>query len=295
MNTLHGAWPVVLTPYGDDGQIDHAALARYTNWLIASGASGLFPVALSGEMYALSLAERLAAVRTVSNAAAGRVPVAAVALGDEGPLAAEVSDLVNVGADVSVFVVSSILSESDDHARLHELMATVIVANPDAALRPYECPIPHHRLLSNAALARLAETGRFVFLKETSHDVDLMAERVRIASPHGLHVFNAGIENYAPSLQVGVSGLSGWVVNVAPDLVARIGDLVAAGRFDDAVALQAQLESIEKDMGATYPSSAKAIVDARADVGLGLLSRWRPAGVDLAQVTDLAARLTALI
>ncbi|MET0296295.1 MAG: dihydrodipicolinate synthase family protein [Microbacterium sp.] len=294
MTGLNGAWPVVLTPFGEDGAIDHAALARYAEWLIASGSGGLFPVALSGEMYELSLAERLAAVRTVVGAAAGRVPVAAVALGDEGALASEVADLSAAGADVVVLVVSSVLTESDDEERLHEIVADVIDANPDAALGIYECPIPHHRLLSTDALSRLAQTGRFVFLKETSHDVDVMAERVRVSSPHGLHVFNAGIENYVESLRVGVSGLSGWVVNVAPDLVARIGDLVATGQTVEALALQARLEAVEKEMGATYPSSAKAIVDARSDAGLGLRSRWRPSEVDAAQVADLAVRLNAL-
>lgn len=295
MTGLHGAWPVVLTPFGGNGQIDHPALARYAEWLIAAGATGLFPVALSGEMYELSLAERLDAVRTVVATAAGRVPVAAVALGDEGPLASEVADLTAAGADISVLVVSTVLSESDDEERLHEVVASVIDANPDAALGVYECPIPHHRLLSTDAIERLAATGRFVFLKETSHDVELMAERVRVAAPHGLHVFNAGIENYAESLLVGVSGLSGWVVNVAPDLVARIGELVASGQTIEALALQARLEAVEKEMGATYPSSAKAIVDARSDAGLGLRSRWRPADVDPILAADLAARLDALV
>ncbi|MDN3496449.1 dihydrodipicolinate synthase family protein [Planococcus sp. APC 4015] len=294
MTALHGAWPVMLTPFGADGGVDHDAVGRYAQWLIDSGATGLFPVALSGEMYELSLDERLAAVRTVVSATGGRVPVAAVALGDEGPLASEVADLTAAGADIVVLVVSSVLSETDDERVLHDAVATIIDHNPDAALGLYECPLPHHRLLSTDAFARLAATGRFVFLKETSHDVQRMAERVRAGAPHGLRVFNAGIENYAESLQVGVAGLSGWVVNVAPDLVARIGDLVADGQLVEASALQSRLEAVEKKMGSTYPSSAKAIVDARAGVGLGLASRWRPAEVDPAQVADLAARLDAL-
>lgn len=295
MTALQGAWPVVLTPFGADGGIDHGALGRYAAWLIDAGATGLFPVALSGEMYELSLEERIAAVRTVVTATAGRVPVAAVALGDEGPLTSEVADLTGAGADIVVLVVSSVLSETDDEQVLHDVVATIIEHDPDAALGVYECPLPHHRLLSTEALERLAATGRFVFLKETSHDVERMAERVRVGAPHGLRVFNAGIENYARSLQVGVAGLSGWVVNVAPDLVARIGELVGEGQLIEASALQNRLEAVEKEMGATYPSSAKAIVDARAGLGLGLRSRWRPADVDPALAADLAARLDALV
>lgn len=288
-----GAWPVVLTPYAADGSVDAGALAAYATWLIDRGAAGLFAVALSGEMFELSLAERVAAVRIVADAAAGRVPVAAAVLGDEVPLADEVAAVTGAGADIAVLVVSAVLSETDPEGRLIEAAETVIAAHPSVTLGLYECPLPHHRLLSLPTLARLAATGRFAFLKETSHDVSVMAERVRVGEPHGLRVFNAGIENYAESLRVGVAGLSGWIVAVAPDPVERIGELIAAGSDAAALDLQARLTDVEQSMGATYPSSAKAIVAARAGIALDTRSRWRPSGVDSDLVADLTARLDA--
>ena len=59
MTTPRGAWPVMLTPFHDDLSIDLEALDRYTDWLVEQGAAGLFPVALSGEMYDLTEEERL--------------------------------------------------------------------------------------------------------------------------------------------------------------------------------------------------------------------------------------------
>lgn len=294
MSAPSGAWPVVLTPYAEDGAIDHPALARYADWLVDSGAAGLFAVALSGEMYELTLAERLAAVRTIVDAVDRRVPIAAAALGDEGSLADEVGDLISAGAGIAVLIVSTVLSPDDDEERLHEVVAELVAAHPDAVLGLYECPLPHHRLLSLDAVERLAATGRFAFLKETSHDVDVMAERVRVAAPHGLGVFNAGIENYAESLQVGVSGLSGWVVTVAPDAVAALtGSALADGLSPAVLALQAELAAAEQAMGPTYPASAKAIFAARTGIPWRPVSRWRPSEVDEALVADLAARLDA--
>ena len=43
-----GAWPVMLTPFAADLSVDWDVLDRYTDWLIAHDAAGLFPVALSG-------------------------------------------------------------------------------------------------------------------------------------------------------------------------------------------------------------------------------------------------------
>tara|TARA_B110000977_G_scaffold61775_1_gene84088 strand:- start:126 stop:332 length:207 start_codon:yes stop_codon:yes gene_type:complete len=37
-----GLFPVMLTPFCDDGGVDFAGLAKLTNWYIASGAVGLF-------------------------------------------------------------------------------------------------------------------------------------------------------------------------------------------------------------------------------------------------------------
>ena len=298
MTPLTGALPVVLTPFTTGGSVDHAALARYTDWLIERGASGLFAVALSGEMYELSSVERVEVTRTVVASAAGRVPVAAAALGEgtTASLAAEVAALAAAGADIVVLVVSAILSEKDDEQTLHEVAGAVIAANPAIDLGLYECPLPHHRLVSLEGLDRLARTGRFVFLKETSHDVDVMRERVRVGAPHGLRVFNAGIENYAESLAVGVSGLSGWVVNFAPDAVAALTRTVLTdGVTPVALSLQRALTDVEQSMSPTYPSSAKAVVNERGGVGLGLESRWRPSAVDTQLARRVARELDQLI
>ena len=74
---LRGIFPVVLTPFADDGSIDTAALAREVDFSVAAGTHGLvFPV-LASEFQYLSDAERHAAVETVVRQAGGRVPVVA--------------------------------------------------------------------------------------------------------------------------------------------------------------------------------------------------------------------------
>ncbi|MET0812609.1 MAG: dihydrodipicolinate synthase family protein [Microbacterium sp.] len=292
-----GAWPVMLTPYDEAGEVDLDAVARYTDWLIASGATGLFPVALSGEMYELTPEERLAVARRVVESARGRVRVAASVLGDGSPgsLIAEARALAGAGVDVVVLIASHVLAEESDEESLAELADAVAAAVPDVALGLYECPLPYHRLLSEELVGRLAATGRFTFFKETSHDVERMAARVGVAEGTPLSVFNAGIENYAESIAVGVSGLSGWIVTVAPDLVARLGALAAAEGLSPRVReLQDALVAIERRMGPTYPGSAKGLLEHRAGLGWSTRSRWRPADVDQALVDELAEAVEAL-
>lgn len=46
-------WPLMLTPFKDDKSIDWPGVYRLTDWYIESGASGLFAVCVSSEMYEL--------------------------------------------------------------------------------------------------------------------------------------------------------------------------------------------------------------------------------------------------
>ena len=67
-----GVWPVMLTPFTQQGQVDYPALERLVDWYIDHGVKGLFAVCQSSEMFALSLDERVEiARRVVRQAGAG--------------------------------------------------------------------------------------------------------------------------------------------------------------------------------------------------------------------------------
>jgi len=297
MTATPGAWPVVLTPFTDADDVDLDALDRYVDWLITHDAEGLFAVALSGEMYELTPAERALVARRVVARARGRVPVAAAAVGDgasdpTASLVDEARTLADAGVDVVVLIASTLAAETESERAVLDRARAVIDASPGIVFGIYECPLPYHRVLSEAAVADLAATGRFAFFKETSHDVGRMRQRVADAAGTPLRVYNAGIENYAESVDAGVAGLSGWVVNVAPDLVARLGALASSEGLTPRVrSLQQALVDVETRMGPTYPASAKAIVERRAGLGWTPRSRWRASEVDGALVADLVDRL----
>lgn len=72
-----GLWPVMLTPFLENNQIDHKGLQMLTDFYIASGAKGLFSNCLSSEMFQLTDEERLQVIRTVVSATKSQVPVVA--------------------------------------------------------------------------------------------------------------------------------------------------------------------------------------------------------------------------
>ena len=72
-----GVWPVMLTPFTKENEVDYDALGQLVEWYIANGVSGLFAVCQSSEMFFLSLEERVGIARFVKEKANGRVPVIA--------------------------------------------------------------------------------------------------------------------------------------------------------------------------------------------------------------------------
>jgi 4-hydroxy-tetrahydrodipicolinate synthase len=290
-----GAWPVMLLPLHEDETIDWAGLDAYTDWLIEQGSAGLFPVALSGEMYNLTSDERLAVARRVVERSAGRVPVIA-SIVETGPAAVHAQaarDLAETGVDAVVLIASMILEEGEDESELAGKVADILAANPGVDFGIYECPLPYHRILSTDTIQWLAETGRFVFFKETSHDVALMADRVRVSQGTPMKVYNAGIETLVDSLKVGVSGLSGWVVNVYPEKVAWLCANGASIDYPTARLAQDALDRVERGMGPTYPNSAKFLLGERSDLSIAVVSRWNASAIDAAQLEAVAEGLAA--
>ena len=50
-----GVWPVMLTPFTGENEVDYESLGRLVDWYIEAGVAGLFADCQSSEMFYLSL------------------------------------------------------------------------------------------------------------------------------------------------------------------------------------------------------------------------------------------------
>ena len=74
---LRGCGTAIVTPFTHDGTVDVEALRKLVEWQIEEGIDFLVPCGSTGEAQTLSAEERELVVRTVVEAARGRVPVMA--------------------------------------------------------------------------------------------------------------------------------------------------------------------------------------------------------------------------
>lgn len=96
-----GLWPVMLTPFTGEKEVDYDGLRALTGWYLDNGAAGLFAVCLSNEMELLTEEERLKITACVKETA-GDVPVASTAYVEVPTGDAPVGGNVDVEGDAPV-------------------------------------------------------------------------------------------------------------------------------------------------------------------------------------------------
>lgn len=250
-------WPVLLTPFTPEGAVDYDALSRLIDWYEENGASGLFAVCQSSEVFYLSLAERISIASFIKRRA--RIPVIAsghvsYALDDQLD---ELRRVADTGVDAVILITNRLCEEGAAPGvwmdRLQYLLSRL---DPAIPLGFYECPYPYKRLVTLEELAACVKTGRFRFLKDTCCDLSLIQKRLRVLEGSSLSLYNANTATLLSSLQAGAAGFSGVMANFHPELYAWL-----LAHYQDqpekARTLQAALTMCAQIERQLYPVNAK--------------------------------------
>ena len=253
-----GVWPVMLTPFQDDGRLDDHGVDALTDWYMGNGVAGLFAVCLSSEMYALTEAERLGLAARAVRRTGGRLPV--VAAGTfSGPVAVQAEcarRLAETGVAAVVLIVNQLAAAAEADAVWQARVEQFLEQTDGIPLGLYECPLPYHRRMTPELLAWTAATGRFVWMKDTCCDVAM--ERAKIVACQGtpLRWFNAHAPSLLASLEAGGDGFSGIAANLYPQLFAWLC-ANHRQRPDESQRLQRFLSVADTVVRHRYPASAK--------------------------------------
>lgn len=216
-----GVWPVMLTPFTDNNEVDYEALGKLVDWYIENGVAGLFADCQSSEMFYLSLEERIKIAQFVKKQSDGRVPVVA-----SGHISDKLEDQINelnavaaTGVDAVILISNRLAKEDEDDTVWLENLKKIIQELPEKLpLGFYECPYPYKRIISPELLKWCAETGRFYFIKDTSCDLNNMEQKLKAIKGSHLKLFNANSSTLLETLQIGAAGFSGVMANFHPDL-----------------------------------------------------------------------------
>jgi 4-hydroxy-tetrahydrodipicolinate synthase len=260
-----GVFPAITTPFGPDGQVDEAFLARHVAWLLDAGCRGVVALGSLGEGATLSFDEKVRVLEVCRTVTAGRVPLVASISGLATGVCVSLAKAA-AGAGCDGLMVLPPYVYRGDWREMEAHFSSVLDATPLSCML-YNNPIAYGTDLSAEQVEELARKHHNVHaLKESSGDVRrITAVRALLGSRLALF---AGLDDLI--LEAVAVGADGWVaglVNALPAESVELFKLAKAGRMDSALSLYAWfLPLLRFD---TVPKFVQLIKLVQAEVGMG--------------------------
>jgi 4-hydroxy-tetrahydrodipicolinate synthase len=178
--SLRGVIVPLVTPFDEQNQVDHAALCRVVDFVIAKGVHAVMVAGSTGEGPLLSFDERKSVLETVVEEVKGRVPtIAHTGCIDTGSTVALSRHAKEVGADVISAIVPYFFTFGDEQLYRHFL--TVAEAVPEMPMLLYAFPGNAKNDISPNLLARLLQAApNIVGIKSSNDDMVRFQEYVQV-------------------------------------------------------------------------------------------------------------------
>jgi 4-hydroxy-tetrahydrodipicolinate synthase len=255
--TPKGIIPAVITPLTADEKFNEKAMRKLINHLIDGGVHGLFVVGTTGEFYGLNPEEKREIFQVTMDETQGRVPVYA---GTNGITTRESVTLTQLAEECKVDAVS-VLTPMFVTPNQEQLMKHYksIAANTSLPVILYSNPPKTGVTIAPATVAKLAEVPNIVSIKDSSGDLTLTAEYIRLTQGRDDFSVLMGRDTLIyGALLYGATGSIASCANVAPRLCADIYEKFMAGDLAGSLKAQLALAPLRIAFGiGTFPAVIK--------------------------------------
>jgi 4-hydroxy-tetrahydrodipicolinate synthase len=252
-----GIIPAVITPLTNDGKFNEKAMRKLLNYLIDGGVHGLFVVGTTGEFYGLTPEEKRDIFEIAMDETKGRIPVYA---GTNGITTRETIMLTRIAEECRVDAVS-ILTPMFVAPTQEQLIKhyRTIAENTSLPVILYNNPPKTAVSLTPATVAKLAEAPNIAGIKDSSGDLTVTAEYIRLTQ----HIDNFSVlmgrdTLIYGALCYGATGSIAACANVAPGLCVEIYEKFIAGDLKGSLKAQFNLAPLRIAFAlGTFPAVIK--------------------------------------
>ena len=223
----NGVYPTMITPYTTDNKIDYNAIEQLLHWYNDRGVAGIFAICQSSEIFFLSFEEKLQLLKFIMEHKPNGLSIVASGHTSDNldTQILEAKSFIDCGIDAYVFISNRFAKQDESDDILLKNMDYVTSSLPEIALGVYECPYPYKRVLTPYVLEKMANTGRYQFLKDTCCDLDQIKAKLKATEGSELKIYNANSATLLPSLEMGCAGFSGVMANFHPELYSELCDI----------------------------------------------------------------------
>jgi 4-hydroxy-tetrahydrodipicolinate synthase len=247
----------MVTPIDKTGRINEAALRKLVNHLIDGGVHGLFPVGSQGEFFALTFEQKKEVIRIVVNETRGRVPIYA---GTGAVTTREAIETTKMARDLGVSAVSVLTPYfvTPNQKELIEHYVTIAKAVPDLPILLYSNPDRTQVSFPVATVLELAAVDNIIGIKDSSGDMSMTGEYIRITRGMNFHVLAGRDTLIYATLCYGGTGSICATANVDPRVPVEIYEAFIVGDHKRALDAQFRLAPLRIAFGlGTFPAVIK--------------------------------------
>ncbi len=257
-NEFAGVYTLLLTPFNEDKSIDYRAYEEYVSWQAAFKPQHLFAVCGSSEMTALTREERIRCAGLAVKNSNG-VPVYAT-----GNLEAkhedeieEIKALEQQGVSGLVFVSKGMCDRPDEQFEYLSELAT----HTELPIILYEFPGMRPHLMQASVYGKLAATGRFKGIKDTTCSLEMIKEKIAVQGDS--NVLQANIPFLYDAYEAGARGVVATPTTCGADLFVKMWDEWVKGDKESAKNTYHQIINLDNAIDSGFNASAKYICRLR--------------------------------
>ena len=258
--TLKGCGTALVTPFARDGSVDVPALRALVAWQLEEGIDFLVPCGSTGEAQTLSTEERELVVRTVVEAADGRVPVMAGASHNDTRQAVEEARRMSRLGATWLLSATPWYNKPTPEGLTRHFTAVAEAATVPICL--YNVPGRTAVNMKPDVVLRLCEHPNIIGIKESSGDL-AQVQHLLLGRPEGFAVLSGEDWMTLAIIAAGGDGLISVASNEIPRLMSRLVQHCRFGRFAEArELLYLVLPLLEANFLETNPAPVTAALAA---------------------------------
>lgn len=276
-----GVYVAIITPFGEDFEIDLDKLREHTSWLIDSGVGGIVATGSCGEYASLESIEREQVIRALADECQGRVPLVVGVAAPSSRAVAHWAELAREVKASGLMALPPVLYKPTwgevraHYAMLNEFELPIIVYN-----NPHDTAVD----ITPELLAELTREYRHVVaVKEFSGDVRRISA---IRELTDIEIVAGTDDLLVESILAGATGWIAGMANIVPRESVKLYDLAMNGQMDEAWALYHKLLPLLR-----YDSTARLV----QTIKYGLNSIGRGIGPTRPPRLELDAKDAAVI
>jgi 4-hydroxy-tetrahydrodipicolinate synthase len=247
---FHGLFIPYVTPFDESGALDIESLDRLTTRFAAlNGVVGLVSCARIGEGPVLTVQEKRRVYESVGKIArkAGRVHIATIAPQSTDEAINLVRDLETLPVDAAMIFPPLLFAWGKVEGELKFRFFEDLTRSTNLPLVLFQIPVKSY-WYDVETICRIAKLEKVVALKEASFDMKLFTDTMQQLERQNatMEVLTGNDRFVAESYRLGASGALIGVSNVATEKWAAMDSAGRAGDFDNAAAIQKELESLKE-------------------------------------------------